>query len=47
MAKKNRASKADVQTTELNKLPVPEDAEFATELSVEGSKQQKKNKNRA
>ena len=46
MAKKNRASKAEVQSTELNKLPVPEDTEFATEIAT-GNKKQKKGKNRA
>lgn len=38
MAKKqNRASKADVQSTELNKLPVPgqEDTEFSAENAAQ------------
>lgn len=43
MAKKNRASKADVQSTELNRLPV-QDAEFANEYESEQGRQQKKAK---
>lgn len=49
MAKdKNQVSKADVQTTELNKLPVPgqEDAEFSAEKSAEVFEQAEYNPNR-
>jgi hypothetical protein len=40
VAKKNRASKADVQTTDLNRLPV-EDTEFAGEYAAERNRKQK------
>ena len=43
MAKKNRASKADVQTTDLNRLPV-EDTEFAGEYAAVQNRKHKAKK---
>jgi len=43
VAKKNRASKADVQTTNLNRLPA-DDTEFAGEYAAEQNRKQKAKK---
>jgi hypothetical protein len=40
VAKKNRASKADVQTTDLNRLPA-DDTEFAGEYAAERNRKPK------
>lgn len=48
MAKnRNRASKADVQSTELNKMPVVDannDTEFASEVAAGSAKANRRNK---